>query len=255
MSEAPVRVAVILFPGSNCEVETARAVEAAGMQARIVRWNERLDPATTDAYVLPGGWSYEDRIRAGAIAAHDRVMEVIREEVEAGKPVLGICNGAQILTEAGLVPGNPPGVRVALAPNERGYRCAWVWLRLVAPPGRTVFTSALEPGAVIPVPVAHGEGRFLTAEEGPAWLEGRTVFQYCRADGSPATSFPENPNGSVRAIAAISNDRGNVLAIMPHPERASWWHQHPRGHARTGEPYAPAHKLFQSLRRGVREGR
>lgn len=255
MSDAPVRVAVILFPGSNCEIETARAVEAAGMRARIVRWNERLEPEETDAYVLPGGWSYEDRIRAGAIAAHDRVMRVVREEAEAGKPVLGICNGAQILAEAGLVPGPPPGVRVALAPNERGYRCAWVWLRLVTPPERTAFTSACEPGAVIRVPIAHGEGRFLTSERDPAWLERQTVFRYCREDGAPATSFPENPNGSVRAIAALSNDRGNVLAIMPHPERASWWRQHPRGHARTHEEHAPAHKLFQSLRRGVLERR
>jgi len=246
------RVAIVLFPGSNCEVETARAVEAAGMRSSIVRWNERLDPPF-DAYILPGGWSYEDRVRAGAVAAHDSVMRVIRDEADLGKPVLGICNGAQILAEAGMVPGSSADPRVALAPNERGYRCAWVRLRLVAVPARTDFTCAFEPGEIVEIPIAHGEGRFVTRDAESDWLMRVAVFQYCDSAGNPASHYPDNPNGSVHALAAISNEAGNVVAMMPHPERASWWRQHPPGikERASKTSYPPAQKIFESLRRSI----
>ena len=111
------KIAVILFPGNNCENETARAVESVGMQADIVRWNEPKHLKEYDGYILPGGWAYEDRIRAGAIAAQDPIIKVIKEEAKSGKVVLGICNGAQILIEAGIIPGLKDKVQMALAPN------------------------------------------------------------------------------------------------------------------------------------------
>jgi phosphoribosylformylglycinamidine synthase subunit PurQ / glutaminase len=252
------RVAVLLFPGTNCEDETLRAVRLAGLEAELVRWNQPLDTARFDGYVLPGGWSYEDRVRAGAIAARDGVVATIAAEAALGKPVLGICNGAQVLVEAGLVPGYGDGPSMALAANNRGYRCTWVRLRLQVPPARTAFTTALGEGEVVAVPVAHGEGRFVT--ESAAVLErlvaGQQIpFIYATPDGQAATEFPDNPNGSIFAAAAVCNPAGNVLALMPHPERASWWWQHPphrRPAGFTARPDrltlpAPAHAIFRSL--------
>jgi phosphoribosylformylglycinamidine synthase len=252
MTLPPAHVAVILFPGSNCEQETARAVDAAGMCARIVRWNETIRANEFDGYILPGGWSYEDRIRAGAIAAHDDVMRLLRDEADQGKPVLGVCNGAQILAEAGLIPGVAPRVQVALAPNEQGYRCAWVTLRLIADPSASVFTRAFEPDAVIHLPVANGEGRFTTAQSDASWLGTCAVFRYATPDGTPSEMYPHDPSGSLYGIAALKNAAGNVMGIMPHPERASWWHQHPpaaRPDAPT--PMAPAHTIFASMRQSI----
>jgi len=250
MNGPAARIAVVLFPGTNCEGETARAVEHAGMTARIVRWNERIDPGAYNGYILPGGWSYEDRIRAGAIAAHDAVMSLVRDEVAAGKPVLGICNGAQILAEANLVPGSGTDARVALAPNAHGYRCAWVSMRLCVAPESTPFTGAFNPDDVVLLPVAHGEGRFETADEDASWVDEHTVFQYCDEDGTPARDFPQNPNGSMRGIAGLRNQEGNVLALMPHPERASWRYQFPAHlrHRTPGPTVATARKIFVSLR-------
>ena len=252
------RVAVLLFPGTNCEQETLRAVRLAELEAVLVRWNQPLDTSTFDGYILPGGWSYEDRVRAGAIAARDSVMATIAGEAGLGKPVLGICNGAQILIETGLVPGYGAEPTMALAANNRGYRCTWVRLRLQVAPTRTAFTSAFEEGQVVEAPVAHGEGRFIT--ESPAVLEQLVArrqipFIYAQVDGEEATEFPDNPNGSVFAAAAVCNPAGNVLALMPHPERASWWWQHPphrRPAGFTARPDrltlpAPAHAIFRSL--------
>jgi len=145
------RIAVIQIPGVNCEYETTRALEAVGLAARIVRWNE---PASVysefDAYVLPGGFAFQDRIRAGAIAAKLPAVDRIAAESESGKPVLGICNGAQVLVEAGLVPGFHRGrVEMALAPNRAprraGYLCRWAWLRVVPGPGSPWFASDVRP--------------------------------------------------------------------------------------------------------------
>jgi phosphoribosylformylglycinamidine synthase subunit PurQ / glutaminase len=252
------RVAVVLFPGTNCEEESLRAVRLAGLEAELVRWNVPLDTAAFDGYVLPGGWSYEDRVRAGAIAARDGIVATIAAEAAAAKPVLGICNGAQVLIETGLVPGFGDGPTMALAANNRGYRCTWVRLRLQTPPERTAFTGAFVEGELVDIPVAHGEGRFITeSPEVLAQLVARQQipFVYARADGEPATEFPDNPNGSVHAAAAICNASGNVLALMPHPERASWWWQHPphrRPAGFTGRPDrlalpAPAHAVFRSM--------
>lgn len=217
-------VAVLQFPGVNCEAETLRALERAGLGGEVFRWT-RPAAGLRDypAYVLPGGFSYQDRVRAGALASKDALVEVLIEESARGKPVLGICNGAQILVEAGLVPGGA-GVELALArnrmPRRSGYYARWVWVRVEASP--CVFTRHLPAGTLLPLPVAHGEGRFT----GPAGrMEslargGQTPLRYATPDGEPATEFPDNPNGAEASAAAVCNPDGHVLALMPHPERA-----------------------------------
>lgn len=231
------KVLIIQFPGVNCEYESKRVVEAVGLQGEIRRWNDAAAAVkTADAVFVPGGWSYQDRIRAGVVAAKDAVADAIVAAADAGKPVLGVCNGAQILVECGIVPGfDHGGIDVALAPNRipgrHGYYCNWVYLR--KGPATCVFTEFMEerPDAVVPVPLAHAEGRFVTASpsvaERLAGGEGVAVV-YARADGGGADAFPENPNGSTGAIAGLTNPAGNALAIMPHPERAAWSHQVPR---------------------------
>ncbi|MBM3308065.1 MAG: phosphoribosylformylglycinamidine synthase I [Candidatus Eisenbacteria bacterium] len=224
---AGVRVAVVRFPGVNCEEETRRAVLDAGAACDIVMWNEPDGVlGAYDAYVLPGGFSYQDRVRAGAIAAKDRVVGCLAEQAAAGKPVLGICNGAQILVEAGLVPGLTPGrVEMALArnamPDRDGYYTRWTHLRVES--ACSAASLALAPGDVVPVPVAHAEGRFVSATPGlveELFARGLAVMTYATPDGARAERFPDVPNGSAMALAAVSNPAGNVVAMMPHPERA-----------------------------------
>jgi phosphoribosylformylglycinamidine synthase len=196
------RVAVVRFPGSNCEEDTFRAIERAGAEAAYV-WHRDTSLGGADALILPGGFSYGDYLRSGAIARFSPVMAAVREFARAGGPVLGICNGFQILCEAGLLPGALLR-NAGLAFTSRPVRCR------VEQPG-TPFTAAYERGAVLSLPVANGDGRF-TAD--PATLdqleaEGRVVLRYL-----------DNPNGSARDIAGIADEGGTVVGIMPHPERA-----------------------------------
>ncbi len=228
------RAAVIQFPGVNCEEETAAAARAAGIEAGIFRWNmipDLLDEAL--AVILPGGFSYQDRIRAGAVAAKDRIMDKLSELAAGGKPVLGICNGAQVLVESGFIPGiHWEKIDLALAPNimsdREGYYCAWVYLKVENSSCR--WMSGYGEGEVIPIPVAHAEGRFVT--EDPGIVEkmrenDQIVLRYCDESGKIDDTFPVNPNGSIENAAGICNPAGNVLAMMPHPERASWLRQVP----------------------------
>jgi phosphoribosylformylglycinamidine synthase len=220
------RVAVLQFPGVNCEAESARAVARAGLEVEVFRWTRApRELAGFDAFVLPGGFSWQDRVRAGALAAKDPLVEALAERADAGAPVLGICNGAQVLVEAGLVPGGGR-VEVGLArnrmPDRSGYYTRWVWCRVED--GPCVFTRGLAPGTLLPLPVAHGEGRFTAARK--SRLEelvaaGQAPLRYATARGAIAQAFPDNPNGADAAVAGLCNARGNVLALMPHPERAA----------------------------------
>jgi phosphoribosylformylglycinamidine synthase I len=229
-------VCIIQFPGVNCEYETARAAAYAGMEASIVRWNRTdIDISVFDGFILPGGFSYEDRVRGGAIAAREDIMARLMEEAAVGKPIVGICNGAQVLVECGLVPGRPGrSIDIALASNSGmgrdGYYANWVFVKPELAAGRNVLTCDLEPGEVIPIPIAHSQGRFTSSEPGLfERLEsgGQIVLRYCRVDGADPEGFPDDPNGSERHAAAISNPEGNVVAVMPHPERAAWLRQVP----------------------------
>jgi phosphoribosylformylglycinamidine synthase len=199
------RAAVIRFPGSNCETETGRALDAAGIATTFV-WHREADLGGADLVVLPGGFSYGDYLRSGAIARFSPVMEAVRRHAARGGAVFGICNGFQILCETGLLPG-------ALMRNAR--------LTFVSRPVRvrverttTPFTSAYHQGAELLLPVAHGEGRFVASDEICRQLEAENGIVLRYVSG-------ENPNGSTADIAGISNPAGNIVGIMPHPERVA----------------------------------
>ena len=225
-------IAIIQFPGSNTERETLMACNRVGLNPVEFLWNEPAEKLSVfDGYVIVGGFAYEDRSRAGVIAALDPIMKQIKIEADKGKPVLGICNGAQILVESGLVPGlENHRVGIALTDNKRvknnhcigvGYYNTWANLQLTAPSDRCAFTRHLITGDWINVPLAHGEGRFIVPDE---LLEkmisnNQTVFRYCDDNGNILDEFPTNPNGSMHNLAAVCNAQGNVMAIMPHPER------------------------------------
>ena len=176
-------------------------------------WHKDTElPADTRAVVCPGGFSYGDYLRCGSIAKYSPIMAAVRRFAEAGGPFLGVCNGFQVLCEAHLLPG-------ALMRNESlQYRCVWVHMRVEN--AETPFTLACQPGQVLRVPISHGEGRYVANEETLAELEssGRVAFRYCNAEGE--VTAEANPNGSMHDIAGIISERGNVLGLMPHPERA-----------------------------------
>ena len=263
------RIAIIQYPGSNCEYETARAVRVAGMEAEIFRWNRDASLLVEyDGYIIPGGFSYQDRVRAGAIAAKKSIMKTIFKEVEKGKPLMGICNGAQVLIESGMIPGLTRGeLEMALAPNlgTSGYYCNWVYVTHSVRKGKCAFTCLFEEGDVFPIPVAHAEGRFVT--ERKDLIErlrdnGQIVLRYSTCDGRVEDRFPVNPNGSTDSIAGICNPSGNVFALMPHPERAVWLRQIPDdisgeyaeakqsayGNFQKMSEAGPGRKMFESMR-------
>jgi len=207
-----VRAAVVTFPGSNCDYDLYKAVEQVGGEATFVWHRERGALGAYDAVLLPGGFSYGDYLRAGAIARLSPVMEDVAAFARAGGPVLGVCNGFQILCEAGLLPG-------ALVRNA-SLRFEGRDVRIRVERTDTVFTHDYEPGQVLRIPIAHGEGNYeadratLDRLEG----EGRVVFRYVDASGEATDEA--NPNGSWHNIAGITNEAGNVVGMMPHPERA-----------------------------------
>ena len=207
-----MKIGVVTFPGSNCDYDCYKAVqEGLGAEA-IFLWHKEHDLQGVDAVFLPGGFSYGDYLRAGAIAAHSPIMREVIAFANGGGPVAGVCNGFQILCEAGLLPG-------ALMRNRSlKFRSRPVYLRVEK--SQPPFTSEYEVGQVLRVPIAHGEGCY-TAE--PAVLDaleagGQVVFRYCDREGEITPDA--NPNGAARNIAGIVNEAGNVLGMMPHPERA-----------------------------------
>ena len=207
-----MRFAVVVFPGTWSDHDSQYALrDVMGHEADLV-WHRESDLSSYDAIVLPGGFSYGDYLRAGAIARFSPVMQAVVCEAEAGKPVIGVCNGFQVLCEAHLLPG-------ALMRNEHlQYRCEWVHLR--AENTTSAWSAACEPGQVLRIPISHGDGRYFADKATLDGLErsGRVAFRYCTADGQ--VTADANPNGSERNIAGIVNERGNVLGMMPHPERA-----------------------------------
>lgn len=245
MTTSP-RVAVIVFPGTNSEEETRDACIAAGMDARIVWWGDDAQSLRRyAAYVLPGGFAHEDRVRAGAIAAKSLLASIVAEEAGRGKLVLGLCNGAQVLAECGLVG------RIAIGRNlpSRRFECKFVDVVTDRNPDRCAFTRGLEPGSKLRMVAAHGEGRF-TGE--PRYFEhleerGQIVLRY---EGAAH-------NGAMRRAAGICNEGGNVLALMPHPERAAWAYNLAFADPakRGGDPNAPvgAHAIFRCMTASLKD--
>ena len=211
-----VRVGVVVFPGSNCDRDTTHALALAGAEP-VELWHETASLDGAAAIVLPGGFAYGDYLRAGVIARFSPVMRSVAAFAADGGLVLGICNGFQVLAEAGLVPG-------ALLRN-RGLRFLGRDVRIAVEEADTPFTHLAGPRRPLRMPVAHGEGCYYADAATLDALEtdGRVLFRYVRADGSPAgdEDDPANPNGSLRAIAGVRNAAGNVAGLMPHPERAS----------------------------------
>ncbi|HAD81899.1 TPA: phosphoribosylformylglycinamidine synthase I [Candidatus Edwardsbacteria bacterium] len=208
-----MKFAVITFPGSNCDYDCYRAVkDHLKCQVEYV-WHRENSLNNCDCVILPGGFSYGDYLRAGAVAGKSPVVEALQHFVAGGGLVLGSCNGFQILCEAGLLPG-------ALMRNEcLQYRCQST--HLVVENVDTPFTRGLRPGQVLTMPISHGEGKYHASPETLAELKGRNqvVFRYAEADGRVTKAA--NPNGSLENIAGIVNPEGTVLGLMPHPERAS----------------------------------
>jgi phosphoribosylformylglycinamidine synthase len=204
--------AVIVFPGSNCDHDAYHAVKhVLGHDAQFV-WHKETDLRRADVVVLPGGFSHGDYLRTGAIARFSPVMEAVRVFAAAGGPVIGICNGFQILLEAGLLPG------AMLRNRELKFRCEHVHVRVEQVD--TPFTVSCRQGQVLRIPIAHGEGNYFLAPDELRKLEQnrQVVFRYVDANGAAADEA--NPNGSINAIAGICNERRNVVGLMPHPERA-----------------------------------
>jgi phosphoribosylformylglycinamidine synthase len=252
------RIGVPVFPGTNSEDETLRLLRDCGGDAALVHWSRAHDLAGYDAYVLSGGFAYEDRIRAGAIAAHDRMMDTIVEAALGGKLVLGICNGAQILLEAGLVPGTGPVGRPTAAFTRNGpaphFVCRHVFMKLAIAPERSPITAALSEEKLVPAWAAHAEGRLAASPEHLQEIVdgGHLAFVYASADGS--LDRRAIPNGSALGCAGLINRAGNVLAIMPHPERDGWDFNH-LDHRRSDDVLAPSGgaALFASFVEAVNE--
>jgi len=198
------RAAVITFPGSNCDRDMAVAIERISGTAPIRVWHGDAHlPDDLDFIALPGGFSYGDYLRSGAMAANSPIMQSVKRRAERGVPVLGVCNGFQVLTEAGLLPG-------ALMRNaSQNFICRTVALKVEN--DRSLFTSGYEAGQIIDIPVAHHDGNYFADDETLDMLEG---------EGRVAFRYVENCNGSQRDIAGVLNAEGNVLGMMPHPERA-----------------------------------
>lgn len=239
------RVAVLVFPGTNSEAETVDACCDAGMDARAVLWSEPpTDLRNYQGYVLPGGFAYEDRVRAGAIAAKSPSVAVVVQEAQRGKLVLGLCNGAQVLAEVGVI--GPIAVARNLPSGH--FQCRIVDVDLAAPAGRCAFTAGMAAGTTVKMAMAHGEGRFTGS---PAYFDQlekdkRITFRFTRGA----------PNGAMHDAAGICNEPGNVLALMPHPERVAWnfnlAFEEPLLRTRESTSPSPSHAIFTHMAKALR---
>jgi len=207
-----IKFAVVVFPGSNCDHDSYHAATAVlGQQAECI-WHKDTGLKGADVVILPGGFAHGDYLRTGAIARFSPIMRAVVDFAKGGGPVLGICNGFQVLLESGLLPG------AMLRNRDVRFHCEQVHIRVEH--ADTPFTAAARPGQVLRMPVAHGEGNYYAAPEVVRELEasGRVVFRYCDARGTVADEA--NPNGSLNGIAGICSEGRNVVGLMPHPERA-----------------------------------
>jgi phosphoribosylformylglycinamidine synthase I len=241
-------VAVLYAPGTNCQEETVAAIDLAGGRAEVVLLNDLLNHRRRlgdfQAAVIPGGFSYGDHLGAGRIFATllvAHLREELQEFLNVQKPLLGICNGFQVLSEAGILPGLTPGrPAMALSANQSAH-FEDRRVRLLVTPPETIWTRGLC-GQILNIPSAHGEGRAIFDCNAPTG-QPRIAFRYADAAGNPACSYPENPNGSQDAIAGITDGSGLVLGLMPHPERASF----PANYSQDGM------KIFKNLVEGLRK--
>lgn len=272
-SSTKPRTLILRTAGTNCDGETAYAFELAGAATEMVHVNRLLrEPELLERFqilAIPGGFSYGDDIAAGRILANQIVhhlAEPLRAFVDSGRPVIGVCNGFQVLVKTDLLPGSTsasagprtgPGGQTATLTNNDCGRFVDRWVRLAAPKSRCVWTADLEP-RVIELPVAHGEGKFIPRDASirrALWDNGQVALVYAREDGAPARGqFPDNPNGSVDDIAGVCDDSGLVFGLMPHPERYVDPIQHPawtshRPVPRTGQGL----QIFSNAVRHVRE--
>jgi phosphoribosylformylglycinamidine synthase subunit PurQ / glutaminase len=206
-----MRAAVIVFPGSNCDRDVAVALEQSTGKPTKMVWHQDTEIPDVDLIVVPGGFSYGDYLRCGAMAAHSPVMREVKRRAEKGTRVLGICNGFQIITEAGLLPG------VLMRNKDLRFICKDVFLKVED--SQSAFTAKYAKGDVIRIPIAHAEGNYFADAETLKKLEGegQVAFRYCSPEGD--VSAAANPNGSQNNIAGIFNASRTVLGMMPHPER------------------------------------
>lgn len=264
MKSEDVRVCIIRVGGTNCDAETKRAFDDLGVSAEIVHLNEifgKKDLRDYDALVIPGGFSHGDYVRAGAILAKGMMVklgESLRKFVKDERPVLGICNGFQVLVEMGLLPrfeGISRYPEAALATNiPIGYRCTWVYIKHENS-GRCVFTRNVPKDKVLRIPVAHAEGRFaFSREKEKIYLKrlydnDQLVFRYCDETGTCAEGkYPISPNGAFHDIAGICDPTGTVFGLMPHPERAYYGWQLPDWTRRDMvSQYGDGRSIFESM--------
>lgn len=200
-----VKVGITVFPGSNCERDVFKVFkEKLKVNIEYIRGNDKIK--SFDAIIIPGGFTYGDRLRAGAIAAHSQLIDKIRDLSDNGIPILGICNGFQILVESGLLPG-------ALIPND-SLKFICKWTNIMITNNKTPFTNLFYEKQIISIPLAHGEGRYMLDKQSHDLIKdnNQITMKYLN----------ENPNGSIDNIAAVSNTKGNIMGMMPHPERASY---------------------------------
>lgn len=243
------RTAILYSPGTNCHEETAAAIELAGGKAELVLLKDLIDKHEQldnfQAAVIPGGFSYGDHLGAGRIFATmlvARLRDQLLRFLEAKKPLLGVCNGFQVLTEAGILAGRTPGRRTMSLLENQSARFEDRKVRLLVSSAECAWTEGLA-GQVLNMPSAHGEGRAVFGDGLPA-SERRVIFHYADVKGQPTLEYPANPNGSEGAIAGVSDETGLVLGLMPHPERASL----PAHYSRDGL------KIFRNLVRWLERG-